>query len=53
MTSVLFCELVDDARDFFDGSGMDADALVLESEAVLPRLEPCVRAAFRAWAEFL
>jgi hypothetical protein len=53
MTPVLFRELVDDARDFFDGSGMDADALVRESAAVLPPLEPCVRAAFRAWAEFL
>lgn len=53
MTPALFRELVDDARDFFDGSGMDADALVRESEAVLPPLEPCVRTAFRAWAEFL
>jgi hypothetical protein len=53
MTPALFRELVDDAREFFDGSGMDADALVRESEAVLPPLEPCVRGAFRAWAEFL
>lgn len=53
MTVELFGELVGDDREFFRAEGIDAEALLSEAARVLPPLEPCVRAAFRAWAGFL
>ena len=53
MTAGLFRELVGDDREFFKSEGIDADGLVCEAEVALPDLEKSVRAAFRAWADFL
>lgn len=53
MTAGLFRELVGEDREFFREEGIDADALVREAEAALPKLEKSVRAAFREWAGFL
>jgi GMP synthase (glutamine-hydrolysing) len=53
MTAGLFRELVGEDREFFRAEGINADALVREAGAALPRLEKSVRAAFREWAGFL
>jgi GMP synthase (glutamine-hydrolysing) len=53
MTAELFRELVGDDREFFRSEGIDADGLIREADAALPKLEKSVRAAFCTWAGFL
>jgi GMP synthase (glutamine-hydrolysing) len=53
MTPALFEELVRDEEDWFRTEGLDAEALIREAAAALPKLEPAARAFFRAWTRLL